>query len=166
MKAERQRQGIAGVIVHQTHYICDCRWTCTDDLFCFLNTLRGGSSGVGPDRPGGLAVVGETPPSPLGLSTVPLLLGSVRLRRMLPPTDCTGLPGASATGESPSLVNPSVRTPCIPCFWFVALLLTILVGWGFPGRFQLPPCVSSSKDKIVSSSSSAPTIPAPVTGGG
>jgi len=55
-------------------------------------------------------VTGGDSVSPLLLSTVPLLVGSVRLRRMLPPTDCTGLPGASATGDR-SLGMPSVRVP-------------------------------------------------------
>jgi len=122
----------------------------TDDLLCFLNTLLGGSPGVGPGCLGEFVGCRGTSPSPLRLSTVSLLLGSVRLRRTLPPTDCTGLPGASATGESSSLVIPSVRAPrareagdglrfsykravtnLLPCLSVVLLLLAILVGWGF-----------------------------------
>ena len=118
IEGERERERVfqrfpARVTVHQIHYTCEFRWTCIDDLFCFLNTLaRGCSSGVGPGCPCALAGAGETSLSPLLLPIVPLLLGSVRLRRMLPPTDCTGLPGASATGDRSSLGIPSVRVLC------------------------------------------------------
>ena len=118
MKAERRRRGVfrglsTSVIVHQIHYICEFRWTCIDDLLCFLNTLaRWGSSGVGPGCPGAVEAAGWTSPSPLLLSNVPLLLGSVRLRRMLPPRDWTGLPGASAAGDRSSSGIPSVRVLC------------------------------------------------------
>jgi len=161
-KPEERITGIPTLaVVHQAHYICDCRWTgCIDDLFCFLSTLRGGSSGAGSGCPGELAVDGRASPSPLRLSTVPLLLGSVRLLRMLPSTDCNGLPGTSATGESPSLVNPSVRALCTSCLSDVDLLLATL-GWTLPTSFQLPSFTSSSD-----ASSSTPTVPAPVTGGG
>ena len=148
-KMKKQSEGITAIsnlsVVHQAHYVCEFefRWTCIDDLFCFLNTLRGGSSGVCPCCTGEFAVVGRTSLSPLRLSTVPLLLGSVLLRRMLPPTDCTGLPGASATGESPSLVIPSVRTPCatkvgeglrISCETYGDQLTVVLLGCSSPSH--------------------------------
>lgn len=164
---ERQKEDITGisnlVVVHQPHYTCECRWICIDDLFCFLNTLRCGSPGVESGCVGEFAVVVGVSSSPLRLSTVPFLVGSVRLRRILPPTDCTGLPGVSATGDSSSLVIPSVRAPCMPCFSVIVLLLTIRVGCVVPTSFQLSPSASSSDDEIVSSSSSAPT---PLAGGG
>ena len=198
MKADRGRGGerdggvfygfSARVIHHRIHYICEFRWTCIDDLFCFLRTLaRCGSSGVGPSCPGGFAVAGGTSLSPLLLSNVSLLLGSVRLRRMLPPTDCTGLRGASVTGDSSSLGIPSVRIPCtaelknglnilprifprkecddlLACLSVVVLLRMILGGRALPMSFQLPPFVSSSEDKITSSS--LPANPGLVVGGG
>ena len=99
-------------IVHRAHDVCELRWICIDDLFCFFSTLpRCRSSGVD-SRCACAYETGGASVSPLLLSTVPLLVGSVRLRRMLPPTDCTGLPGASATGDRSLLGMPSVRVPC------------------------------------------------------
>jgi len=140
---------------------------------------------VGPSCPSMFVVVGGTSLSPLLLSSVPLLLGSVLLRRMLPPTDRTGLPGVSATGDRSSLGIPSVRAPCtmelknrqinhlpssrwggdgsdsLPRLSVVVLLLVIL-GGGVPTIFQ--PFVSSSEVKTTSSS--LPTNPGLVAGGG
>ena len=194
MKADRGRGGerdggvfygfSARVIHHRIHYICEFRWTCIDDLFCFLNTLRGGSSGVVV-----FVIAGGTSPSPLLLPMVPLLLGSVRLRRMLPSTECTGLPGTSETGARSSFSIPSMRVLCtmelkngrvaqpwsiwwwrsrdlLLCLWDAVLLLMILGCAAFPMSFQLPPFASSSEVEITSVSSSLPINPVLDAGGG
>jgi len=116
-EVEEEEEGVfqgfsTRVIVHRVHDVCELRWICIDDLFCFFSTLpRCRSSGVD-SRCVDEFVTGGVSLSPPLLSTVPLLLGSVRLRRMLPPTDCTGLPGTSATGDRSLLGIPSVRVPC------------------------------------------------------